>query len=337
MRRFMIAALVIIISAQAFLAGPVSAQHPARFDWRDYGVVTRPKMQYPWGTCWAHAAIADIESKVLMREGIEYDFAEANVVNCNYNTNGPYYGGRADVAVNYLSVWGTVLESCDPYPVHPETWNNVCRNDTCDYHKVITEWRIVDGSQGAIKQAILDHGPVQVKAVTTSTWNNYDIYGFVCFREWNDPPNHNMLITGWDDTMCPDGGGAWIIKNSADITWGHDGYVYIGYGFNSVETYGNVSVITDYKDWDPNETVYYWDEYGWMDETGYGDGVDWALVEIAPTTNGWLHAVNLWAVTGPLSYDLYVFDDFDGSTLANQMIARVQETGSPVSAVRRAP
>ncbi len=331
MRRLLIAALVAIVCFQTFLAGPLSAQFPTRFDWMDYGKVTLSKSQYPYGTCWAHAAIGDIESKVLIRENILYDFSEANLVQCNLNSGGAYQGGTVNIAINYLSIWGTVLEACDPYPGTIGSGDMVCRNDTCDYYKVVTEWRKIEPTRDAIKQAILDYGPVQVKAATYYDYNDWHYYwniygsGFCAFDP-NYSPNHNMLITGWDDELCtnPYVSGGWIVRDSAGFQWGAFGYIYMAYNHSSIE--GNVSVITDYKDWDPNETVYYWDEHGWMDQTGYGDGLDWAMVEIDPTTNGWLHAVNLWAVTGPLTYRLYVFDDFNGSLFTNPLLSYISDT-----------
>ena len=332
MRRLLIAALVTIVYAQAFLAGPLSAQYPARFDWQDYGKVTVAKSQSPFGTCWAHAAIGDIESKVLIRENLSYDFSEANLVQCNLNFGGAYQGGIVKIAINYLSIWGTVLEACDPYPGTIGSGDMVCRNDTCDYYRVVTEWRKIEGDRDAIKQAILDYGPVQVKAATYYQYDEwYNACRFGCpGRCTFDPsyymPNHNMLIVGWDDTLCsyPIVSGGWIVKNSAGTEWGEDGYVHMGYDYGNI--LGNVSVITDYKDWASNETVYYWDEHGWMDQTGYGDGLDWAMVVVDPVRNGWLHAVNLWAVTGPLTYRLYVYDDFNGSAFANPLIDRVSGT-----------
>jgi C1A family cysteine protease len=172
MRRLMVAFFAMAVLIQLTLSIPVSAQYPARFDWRDYGKVTPPKSQYPFGTCWAHAAVADIESKVLIRENLLYDFSEANLVTCNLNFGGAFAGGIVKIAINYNSIWGTVQEACDPYP-GSIGGTLICKNDTCTYYKVVTEWRIIDPDRDAIKQAILDYGPVQVKAVTHHQYNSW--------------------------------------------------------------------------------------------------------------------------------------------------------------------
>ncbi|MBU8920687.1 MAG: T9SS type A sorting domain-containing protein [Bacteroidales bacterium] len=318
-------ALVFLVITLSLLSTDISAQLPSEFDWRDYGKVTDPRSQYPFGTCWAHAAIADMESKVAIRENVLYDFSESNVVSCNLNFGGAFAGGIVKIAVNYLSVWGTVLESCDPYLGYLPAM--VCRNDTCDYYKVLTEWQILPADRDAIKQAIMDYGPVQVKAETDTGWNSYD--GTRCKNDCEDSyclVNHNMLIVGWDDDHhCAfEDDGVWIIKNSAGVAWGDSGYVYISYGYNGVEY--NSSLITDYKDWNPDENVYFWDEHGWTTETGYGDGIDWAGVEIESAGTEWLHAVNFWAVTGPLTYDLFIYEDNLSGAPVNLIMGPVSGT-----------
>ena len=327
---------LLLLGATVLLAASTAgAQFPSRYDWRDYGKVTVAKDQSPYGTCFAHATIADIESKVLIRENISYDFSEANIVQCNLNNyGGVYAGGIVNTAINYLSTWGTVLEACDPYPGTIGYGTMICKNDSCTYYKVVTEWRKITPTRDAIKQALLDYGPVQVKAGTDWSYDAwyYDCYPpplgcpGLCTFENDFPPNHNMLIVGWDDSLCeyPMVSGGWIVKNSSGTEWGEDGYIYMGYDHGSIE--GNISVITGYKDWDPSETVYFWDEHGWMDQTGYGDGIDCAMIVVDPATNGWLHAVNLWAVTGPLTYRLYVYDDFNGSELSNPLLDYISDT-----------
>jgi len=58
-----------------------------RLDWRDHGMVTSTKNQGACGSCWAFAAIACLESHILI-EGSQtsYDLSEQYVVSCD-NTN----------------------------------------------------------------------------------------------------------------------------------------------------------------------------------------------------------------------------------------------------------
>jgi hypothetical protein len=118
-------------------------------------------------------------------------------------------------------------------------------------------------------------------------------------------PNHHILIVGWDDDLCG-GDGTWIAKNDYGTGWGTDGFFCLQYGSWGIG--GFASVITGYKDFDPYEKVYYYDELGFTDEAGYGDGDDCGMVEITPEEDGWLYDINTWAVSGPTTFSVSVWD-----------------------------
>jgi C1A family cysteine protease len=50
----------------------------SRWDWREQGVVTSVKNQGACGSCYAFAAIGNIESKMLIDGAGSYDFSENN-------------------------------------------------------------------------------------------------------------------------------------------------------------------------------------------------------------------------------------------------------------------
>jgi len=56
---------------------------PSSFDLRTENNVTTVKNQNPYGTCWAFAAIASVESRWKVLEDSEYDLSEKNLVTCN--------------------------------------------------------------------------------------------------------------------------------------------------------------------------------------------------------------------------------------------------------------
>ncbi|MFH1680847.1 MAG: C1 family peptidase [Candidatus Eisenbacteria bacterium] len=284
---------------------------PSYFSWVDSGVVTIPKNQGSFGTCWTFAACGDLESKVLIREGITYDFSEYNLVACNPNFAGGYTGGNPMIAVNYLSTWATVLESCDPYP--GSLPNPSCINPGCTFYKTVTEWRFVPDDRDAIKQAIYEYGPVQARVWVDYQWDYYT--GGSCIFGPLYTPNHNVLLVGWDDNLCGAGSGGWIGKNSYGTSWGDFGFFWNHYGRGGIET--EVTTYTDYKNYDPDEKVYHWDEYGWTNATGFGDGDDWALMRVQPTGSAWLWAVNFWATSSPIDYEIRIYDDFLSGHPAN--------------------
>ena len=75
------------------------------------------KNQNPYGTCWAHATCASLESWLLKSESSTFDFSENNMANLHGGDWGFNDGGNGDRASAYLLRWGgPVLESDDPNP-----------------------------------------------------------------------------------------------------------------------------------------------------------------------------------------------------------------------------
>ncbi|UCF05496.1 MAG: hypothetical protein JSV33_00220, partial [bacterium] len=301
-------------------------QPPATWDWRALGGVTSVKNQNPYGTCWAFCALGDLESKVLINDSYGPDYSELNIVACNAQGTTCNSGGNTYITTNYLALLGSVDETCDPYPGGCP--NPTCINPACSFLKRVAEWRLIADDVTTIKNAVMTHGPV-----TTSM--DADIPGFSTYDgsyciTYTGPVelNHCVLIVGWDDDMCG-GNGAWIVKNSWGAGWGDAGYFYIQYEHAGIGQYS--TVITAYEDYDPNVTFYYYDEWGWWSSVGFGDGLDWGMVEFTPLSNDLLYSVDFWATGSPTTYAVYVYDDFSGGTLSNLLAGpiggTVQEAG----------
>jgi C1A family cysteine protease len=299
---------------------------PSSWDWRTLGGVTSVKNQNPYGTCWAFGYLGVFESQVLINESLVTDYSELNIVACNPEGTSCNEGGNAYMVTNYLTLLATVEETCHPYP--GDCPNPTCINPACTFIKQVTEWRIIPNDVNAIKDAVMTYGPVNTSMYASfpgfSTYN-----GSTCLSySGTEDPNHSVLIVGWDDAMCG-GAGGWIVKNSWGTAWGDDGYFYIEYGSASIGMYS--SVVTDYKDYDPDETIYHWDEWGWIASVGYGDKNDWGMVEFTPVSDDELTAVDFWASGSPTFYNVSIYDVFEGgllgTLLAGPISGSVQEEG----------
>ena len=296
------------------------------WDWRALGGVTSVKNQNPYGTCWAFAALGNLESQILINDSVVEDFSEFNIQGCNPVSTDCNAGGNAWMSTNYLALLGAVDETCDPYPGNCPS--ATCNNFSCDFLRQVVEWKVIPNDVASIKSAVQTYGPVYVSMYASfAGFNTYD--GSYCMTyTGTQDPNHAVLIVGWDDTMCG-GTGAWIVKNSWGSSWGDNGYFYIAYG--SARIGENANVITAYKDFDSNETIYYYDEYGWWSSVGYGDGDDWGMVAITPAgANEYLYSVDFWASSGPCSYSIYVYDNFSGGALSTLLAGPI--TGSVAEA-----
>ena len=298
-----------------------SALQPSSWDWRALGGVTSVKNQNPYGTCWAFGYLGCLESMELIYDSVVNDWSELNIVACNPVGTDCNQGGNAWIVANYLSLLGTVEESCDPYPggcPYP-----TCLNPACDFFTQVTEWRVIPNNVLAIKEAVMNHGPVNTAMYASfSGFGTYD--GTTCLS-YTGPqsPNHGVLIVGWDDAMCG-GNGAWIVKNSWGTSWGDNGYFYIEYGSAQIGIYSNV--VTGWKDYDPVETLYHYDEHGWVSSVGYGDGDDWGMVEFTPAADDELRAVSFWATGSPTSFSIYIYDDFAGGVVGNALAGPISGT-----------
>jgi len=192
---------------------------PVAFDWTAQGVVTPVRNQGNLAVCWAFADVEALEANWAIRHGKIVLLSEQPLVDRERQYNGYYiwYG------LKNLLRQGTTTWLAYPYtgkkekvrpvvmPFHVESFDNV----------------MPPGNPAALKRAMLDHGPLAA-AVTVS--NGFYSYGGGIFAgEPAGPPNHAILMVGWDDTK-----NAWKIKNSWGTGWGEAGYMWIAFGANNI-------------------------------------------------------------------------------------------------------
>ncbi|MCU0485384.1 MAG: protease inhibitor I42 family protein [Anaerolineales bacterium] len=177
---------------------------PSAYNWCSLGGCTPVRDQGNCGSCWAFGTVGPLESAILLQDGASKDLAEQYLVSCN--TDAPCSG---------------------PYT----------------HHETIADWVFIGGensvpSTDAIKQAILDHGPVSAAVCVNSAFQSYTGGVFTgsifCFSI-----NHAIVLVGWDDSL-----GAWRLRNSWGPEWGEDGYMWIAYGKQYVGYSANYVVYT---------------------------------------------------------------------------------------------
>ena len=308
------------------------------FDWRDSGSVTPVKDQCPCGTCWIFGTTSVLESAVLINGGAEYNFSEQSVALCvdrswTYLYDSPTdpcnSGGWGGLAAEVFIKKGSVPESCNPYNTLDLNCDGSCVCDYCVPVKRVDGYRLVtnDGSEiGEIKTAVHDHGPVTMSfnyANTSGCANVYDDPTWGIIYDYYPGPessNHLVSIVGWNDSVPHpdedhDGTGAWIVKNSWGTGWGNDGYFYLAYNSSCVE---GIAYL-EYKDPVPGEELLYWDEAGFVDDTGYADNDGaWMASVFTVDHSGSITHVDFWTTSNNAEYEIYVWDGFFGSELVNQ-------------------
>jgi predicted secreted protein len=202
---------------------------PSSYNWCNLGGCTAVRDQGNCGSCWAFGTVGPLESAILLQDGASKDLAEQYLVSCN--TDG--WGCDGGWWAHDYHEWkypagepgpGAVYEADFPY-----TATDAPCNGPYTHHETLADWVYIGNdssvpSTDAIKQAILDHGPVSAAVCVNSAFQSYTGGVFTgslfCFSI-----NHAIVLVGWDDSL-----GAWRLRNSWGPEWGEDGYMWIAYG-----------------------------------------------------------------------------------------------------------
>lgn len=304
----------------------------SRFDWRETGDVSPVKSQGSCGSCYSFASLGNFESKILFDGGSVFDFSENNVKECEWHESSCGGGNYWRVA-NFLSIGGTVLETCDPYVPA-----NVACITTCAYQKTLLDWCVISSSSvpttDALKSYIQTYGPIY----TTMYAGNGDAWysemiaydgSYTLHYTGPEDPNHAVLLIGWDDSQPHAGGqGAWIVKNSWGTSWGgtcdygtERGYFYIAYESAKIGSYS--SFLYDWQNYNPNGSVLYHDEAGYTSAIGYGTTTAWGLCKFIAAEDIQVERVEFWTLDQTIDIDVYIYDDFNGTSVSNLLTSQL--------------
>ncbi|MCP4703939.1 MAG: hypothetical protein GY865_04960 [candidate division Zixibacteria bacterium] len=199
---------------------------PEQFDWVDSNKITPVRNQGGCGSCWIFAATAALEGTHWVYRHEPLDISEQAVLSC-FSPNWGCDGGWPEAVYEWHRDEGAYLEPCMPYQADDEV---PCETDECEVVSEINEWFYVNNNVDDIKAAVMQ-APV---AVCFDVYGDFNGYFGGCYSHFDDgsqpDAGHCVLITGWDDNICP--GGAWHAKNSWGPFWGEDGYFWVKYENN---------------------------------------------------------------------------------------------------------
>jgi hypothetical protein len=262
-----------------------------------------------------------------------YDFSEQSVALCvdpswvylyAGSTDPCHSGGWSWLASEVFIKKGSVLETCTPYDTSALNCDGWCVCDNCPPVEEVDGYRLAtnNGSKiDEIKNAVYYQGPVTMAFYYTSS-GEYSVEPWGTIYDYypcSGSTNHIVSIIGWDDAVphpnsSHGGTGAWIVKNSWGTGWGNNGFFYLAYHSSCVMEIAYL----EYRDDNPAEELLYWDEAGLVYNVGYGDNNAGMASVFTATQSGNLTHVDFWTTSNNAQYEIYVWDDYFGSELANQ-------------------
>ena len=237
---------------------------PYAYDLREHGLVSAVKNQGMYGTCWAHAMLASIESNEIA-EVPDIDLSEWHLAHYNFQYDerkpedtlaaGSLYWEPLQLLMNRI---GPVYEADCPYgdeapdlTKSPQELQKEACLEALDYF-YYSPWKnnTFEPAPAAVKQAIysghsLGFAVGQVYFDTVCYCQENQTY--FCSKEHSGEVEaslgenpvingHAMCIVGWDDNFpasafhfTPPMDGAWLVKNSWGPNWGDGGYFWLSY------------------------------------------------------------------------------------------------------------
>lgn len=214
-------------------SGLTTKELPAKFDWRDKGVVAPVQNQQACGSCWAFSVVGAVQSVHAIGGSQLAQLSVQQVLDCSFQNEG-CNGGSPVWALNWLKQTRVKLVLQTEYPYKAKT--GICHFFPQSHCGVaLKNFTVHDfsGQEEAMMGQLVEHGPLAA-IVDAVSWQDY-LGGIIQHHCSSQRSNHAVLVVGYDTTGdIP----YWIVQNSWGTSWGNEGYVYIKIG-------GNVCGIAD--------------------------------------------------------------------------------------------
>ena len=197
---------------------------PPEIDWEAKNVLTAVKNQRQCGSCWAFAAVGQIEALRAINGYGRRSLSEQQLIECSKVNHG-CDGGWPDEALKYVKEKGLSSSSSQPYrakkihqcmedsSVVPPGWVTTVKISSIFWS---SSWRT-----SYLKEMLLEH-PVAVALKVDKVFQSYGSGVFTHDLDCTGNQNHAVLLVGYGSTK---GLPYWKIRNSWGTSWGMSGYM----------------------------------------------------------------------------------------------------------------
>ncbi|XP_022819908.1 pro-cathepsin H-like isoform X2 [Spodoptera litura] len=202
----------------------LSEDVPKEYDLRLLGLVSHVKNQEECGSCWTFGTTAAVEGALARINGGKLmALANQALVDCVWAFGAAGCdGGTDNAAYEWMMEYGLPTEAeYGPYTNKDGECNIKNMTKTFPIRGYVD---VTPLSIGALKVALINHGPLSVSVHVTDTFSKYSS-GIFYDTECNQLHlNHEVTLVGYGER---DGDTFWILKNSWGPQWGIGGYMYI--------------------------------------------------------------------------------------------------------------
>ena len=303
---------------EASLDAAQSEELPRRYDLRENRVLNTVENQGTFGTCWAFASTAALETSQTNDEILDFS-VDHMTMNSGFNI-APTEGGDYNMALAYLAAWkGPVLAADDPY-------GDGITDTSLGAVRHLQEARMIEEKDlNKIKSMIMRYGGVESSLYMSiqNAWDSSEDYEPMTasyYYAGNERPNHDIVIVGWDDDYScenfnhmPENNGAFLCRNSWGEDFGAGGYFYVSYEDSNLGT-SNI-VYTRLDETDNYRMNYQSDMLGWVGTLGYKEPSAWFANVYTAGQDEILRAVSFYATGGQTTYDIYAVPEYYGAEL----------------------
>ncbi|XP_060108302.1 cathepsin W [Heteronotia binoei] len=202
-------------------------------DWRKYGAITAVKNQGTCKSCWAFAAVSNIEALWNIHCDSPRNLSVQEVVDCTRCGSGCEGGFPWDAFQTVLNHSGLTEAKHYPY-VNKE---QLCRKNQGKAVAWIHDYEFLSRDEKHIAQVIAFQGPVTA-LINIKSLQHYR-KGIIRRPSQDCSPQdleHVVLIVGYGEVKARRGswsGPYWIIQNSWGEGWGEKGYFRLHRGTNT--------------------------------------------------------------------------------------------------------